>query len=92
MGLTKSFWHLIEFVSDDVLAYSIDFVSDDVLAYSKPQEFDWKAAPWWVQKEEAAKRKCESSCTLNSRGVNTKVNLCDDKEVGSKIQFLNEIL
>jgi hypothetical protein len=54
---------------------------DDVIAYSKPENFDWKAAPWWVQKEEAAKRKCQSSCTLNSRGVNTRVNLCDDKEV-----------
>ena len=63
---------------------------DDVIAYSKPENFDWKAAPWWVQKEEAAKRKCQSSCTLNSRGVNTRINLCDDKEVngGPEIKVL----
>ena len=42
---------------------------------------DERAAPWWVQKEEAKRRKCKSSCTEYSKGVKSYVNLCDDEAV-----------
>ncbi len=42
---------------------------------------DEKAAPWWEQQEEVARAKCRSSCTANSKGVRTRLSLCDDKDV-----------
>ena len=45
---------------------------------------DEKAAPWWEQQEEAAKRQCQSSCTMYSKGVKPQITLCDDTDV-SKI-------
>lgn len=44
---------------------------------------DEKAAPWWEQQEEAAKRRCQSSCTAHSKGVKNpqQITLCDDTEV-----------
>ena len=48
-------------------------------AFPEPLE---KAAPWWVQQEEAAKNKCQSSCTMYSKGVkNPTISLCDDTDV-----------
>ena len=44
-----------------------------------------KAAPWWEQQEEAAKRQCQSSCTKYSKGVKPTVNLCDDTDVSQKV-------
>jgi hypothetical protein len=85
--LTTTYTTFIIGQSTFTLLESFYFVLDDVLAYSKPDNFDWKAAPWWVQKEELAKLKCQSSCTLNSRGVNTRVNLCDDQEVGHCLYY-----
>ena len=41
-----------------------------------------RAAPWWEQQEEAAKRRCQSSCTMHSKGVKQpQITLCDDAEV-----------
>merc|ERR1719189_2424549 len=46
------------------------------------ESFDQKAAPWWEQQEEAAKRKCQSSCTMHSKGVKSpQISLCDDTDV-----------
>merc|ERR1711997_1235680 len=46
------------------------------------ESFDQKAAPWWEQQEEAAKRKCQSSCTMHSKGVKApQISLCDDTDV-----------
>lgn len=42
---------------------------------------DAKAAPWWIQREEAKRLKCRSSCTQHSKGVRSFVNLCDDQDV-----------
>lgn len=44
-------------------------------------EFDERAAPWWEQQEEAAKRRCQSSCTMHSKGVKSQITLCDDTDV-----------
>ena len=49
---------------------------------------DEKAAPWWEQQEEAAKRQCQSSCTKYSKGVKPTVNLCDDTDVSQKVPIL----
>ena len=46
------------------------------------EDLDQKAAPWWEQQEEAAKRKCQSSCTMHSKGVKApQITLCDDTDV-----------
>merc|ERR1712051_132802 len=46
------------------------------------ESLDQKAAPWWEQQEEAAKRKCQSSCTMHSKGVKSpQISLCDDTDV-----------
>ena len=44
-------------------------------------EIDDRAAPWWEQQEEAAKRRCQSSCTMHSKGVKSQITLCDDTDV-----------
>ena len=49
---------------------------------------DEKAAPWWEQEAELAKRKCQSSCTMHAKGVKEpQITLCDDTEVDNI--FLN---
>lgn len=46
------------------------------------ESIDDKAAPWWEQQDEAAKKRCQSSCTMHSKGVrNPQITLCDDTEV-----------
>ena len=49
---------------------------------------DEKAAPWWEQQEELAKRRCQSSCTMHSKGVKEPQikELCDDTDVS--LRFL----
>ena len=47
-----------------------------------------KAAPWWEQQEELAKRRCQSSCTMHSKGVKEpQITLCDDTNVS--LRFLH---
>lgn len=49
------------------------------------ESIDDKAAPWWEQQDEAAKRRCQSSCTMHSKGVkNPQITLCDDTDVSFK--------
>ena len=63
--------------------------SSDILFPDSDDDFDQdiiddineKAAPWWEQQEEAAKRRCQSSCTVSSKGVKPTINLCDDTDV-----------
>ena len=44
-----------------------------------------RAAPWWeALRDESYYKKCHSSCTEASRGVTTRVELCDDTEVGDR--------
>ena len=53
---------------------------------------DEKAAPWWEQQEELAKRRCQSSCTMHSKGVKEPQikELCDDTDVS--LRFLRSRL
>ena len=47
-----------------------------------------KAAPWWEQQEELAKRRYQSSCTMHSKGVKEpQITLCDDTNVS--LRFLH---
>ena len=50
-----------------------------------------KAAPWWEQQEELAKRRCQSSCTMHSKGVKEpQITLCDDTNVS--LRFLHDYI
>ena len=51
---------------------------------------DEKAAPWWEQEAELAKRRCQSSCTMHSKGVKEpQITLCDDTEVRILTLFIS---
>ena len=72
-----------------IILVSLDASTDvtaenDVEVENNLESFDQKAAPWWEQQEEAAKRRCQSSCTMHSRGVKApQITLCDDTDVSS---------
>ena len=63
--------------SDILFPDSDDDFDQDIII----DDIDEKAAPWWEQQEEAAKRRCQSSCTVSSKGVKPTINLCDDTDV-----------
>ena len=55
------------------------------------ESLDQKAAPWWEQQEELAKRRCQSSCTMHSKGVKEpQITLCDDTNVS--LRFLHDYI
>ena len=55
---------------------------DDALLFESDNAVDSKAAPWWdALRAESYYRTCHSSCTENSRGTKTTVELCDDTKV-----------
>ena len=75
-----------------VAAAAAAITENDIFDYSEVVEIaDDRAAPWWVQKEEAKRRECRSSCTQYSKGVKSLVNLCDDTKVCSIVRLKNAI-
>ncbi len=66
---------LVSLVSASI-ATSSSFGGEDL-----PMTLD-RAAPWWeALRDESYYKRCHSSCTDYSKGVATKVELCDDTEV-----------
>ena len=68
------------------LASAQHLIVDEQGNWTVHPAIDEKAAPWWEQQDEAARRKCQSSCTMHSKGVkNPNIALCDD----TNVSFLN---
>ena len=71
---------------------SLDVGNDQYVQVAIDENIQEKAAPWWEQQEEAAKRKCQSSCTMHSRGVkNPAISLCDDTDVSLYLKLNNKM-